>query len=172
MPAHLHSLYVCTTEKCQASDHNSAAILGSALGKRAIDPVASSTPYPSLSCRAFRAGDNDMAVRRYTAALAVEPPPLPAIAALLHSNRGGAHHGMGAIADALADCGRACALDPTYGKASLQLRICITGASFLCYHMGQDKRRPCIRCTHPSSGPCNLLALFSWPHEAACSLSA
>lgn len=66
---------------------------------------------------AIKAGDHEAAVRHYTAALAALPPPLPAAAAVLHANRAAAHQGLGAVAEALADCGRARALDPTYAKA-------------------------------------------------------
>ncbi|GLI62463.1 hypothetical protein VaNZ11_005094 [Volvox africanus] len=45
----------------------------------------------------------------------------PAYAAVLHANRAAAHAGQGAVADAVADCGRARALDPSYYKASSRL---------------------------------------------------
>ncbi|GLC56095.1 hypothetical protein PLESTB_001063800 [Pleodorina starrii] len=45
----------------------------------------------------------------------------PAYAAVLHANRAAAHAGLGAIADAVADCCRARALDPSYYKANSRL---------------------------------------------------
>ena len=66
--------------------------------------------------RAIKAGQHERAIRHYTAALAAAPPPLPPAAAVLHQNRGAAHQGMASLAEAIADCGRARALDPTYAK--------------------------------------------------------
>ncbi len=68
---------------------------------------------------AIKAGRHQEAVDRYTAALALGCPP--AYAAVLHCNRAAAHSGLGAVAEAVADCGRARALDPTYYKAACRL---------------------------------------------------
>lgn len=59
------------------------------------------------------------AVDKYTAALS--QPCCPAYAAVLHCNRAAAHQGLGNVADAVADCGRAKALDPAYCKAYSRL---------------------------------------------------
>lgn len=67
-------------------------------------------------CSAIKAGDHAAAVRHYTAALGLPRPPLPGGAAVLHANRGAAHQGAGALAEGIADCGRARALDPSYAK--------------------------------------------------------
>ncbi len=67
-------------------------------------------------CSAIKAGDHAAAVRHYTAALGMPRPPLPGGAAVLHANRGAAHQGAGALAEGIADCGRARALDPSYAK--------------------------------------------------------
>ena len=65
----------------------------------------------------MRGGEHAAAIQAYSGALAHgATPPLPAAAAVLHANRGAAHQGAGALAEALADCGRARALDPTYAK--------------------------------------------------------
>lgn len=68
---------------------------------------------------AIKAGRHQEAVDKYTAALALGCPP--AYAAVLHCNRAAAHSGLGAVAEAVADCGRARALDPTYYKAACRL---------------------------------------------------
>jgi tetratricopeptide (TPR) repeat protein len=57
----------------------------------------------------------EAAIEAYGKALALQPSS--GFAAVLHSNRAAAYQSMGRFAEALADCGRSAALDPTYGKA-------------------------------------------------------
>ena len=61
------------------------------------------------------------ALEHYTAALAASvvdgtPVAPPAVAAVLHCNRAAAHQALNQMAEALADCGRARALNPAYAK--------------------------------------------------------
>jgi len=61
------------------------------------------------------------AAERYSAALAAAAvdgahAAPPAVAAVLHCNRAAAYHSLGQMAEALADCGRARALNPAYAK--------------------------------------------------------
>ncbi|KAL6746757.1 hypothetical protein V8C86DRAFT_3149221 [Haematococcus lacustris] len=65
---------------------------------------------------AVQDGNLRLAVDKYSAALALLPPP--GYAAVLHSNRAAAHQGLHNLVDALADCGRAKALDPGYARAT------------------------------------------------------
>ncbi|KAG2449247.1 hypothetical protein HYH02_005993 [Chlamydomonas schloesseri] len=69
---------------------------------------------------AFKASKHAEASDHYTKALASGACP-PAFAAVLHANRAAAAQGLGQLADAVADCGRARALDPSYYKASARL---------------------------------------------------
>lgn len=57
----------------------------------------------------------EQALEHYSKALMLQPSA--GFAALLHSNRAAALQSMDRLAEALADCGRAIALDPTYSKA-------------------------------------------------------
>jgi tetratricopeptide (TPR) repeat protein len=57
----------------------------------------------------------EAAIEAYGKALALQPSS--GFAAVLHSNRAAAFQSMGRFAEALADCGRSAALDPSYGKA-------------------------------------------------------
>ncbi|KXZ54266.1 hypothetical protein GPECTOR_5g355 [Gonium pectorale] len=68
---------------------------------------------------AIKAGRHSEATEHYTRALALGCPP--AYAAVLHANRAAAYTGQGLLAEAVADCGRARALDPSYYKASVRL---------------------------------------------------
>ena len=70
-----------------------------------------------------------MAAERYSAALtaaAVDGAPVapPAVAAVLHCNRAAAYHSLGQMAEALADCGRARALNPAYAKVHSLNKSC------------------------------------------------
>ncbi|KAG2436297.1 hypothetical protein HXX76_006608 [Chlamydomonas incerta] len=69
---------------------------------------------------AFKASKHAEASEHYTKALSSGACP-PAFAAVLHANRAAAAQGLGQLADAVADCGRARALDPGYYKASARL---------------------------------------------------
>lgn len=65
--------------------------------------------------------DYAAAAEQYTAALAaaaVDGTPMapPAVVAVLHCNRAAAHQALDQMAEALADCGRARALNPAYAK--------------------------------------------------------
>lgn len=63
--------------------------------------------------------DYKEAVRLYTQGLELGGPP--AFAAVLYSNRAASHQALSCITDALADCGRAKALNPGYAKAYSRL---------------------------------------------------
>jgi hypothetical protein len=63
----------------------------------------------------LQAGRHQAAVDSYTAALA--EGATHGFAALLHCNRAAAQQALGRLPDALADCGRARALNPTWAKA-------------------------------------------------------
>lgn len=69
---------------------------------------------------AFKASKHAEASEIYSKALSSGACP-PAFASVLHANRAAAAQGLGQLADAVADCGRARALDPTYYKASARL---------------------------------------------------
>ena len=86
-----------------------------------------------------------LAVERYSAATNLCAPP--AYAAVLYSNRAAAQQGLGALTDAMADCGRARALDPSYVRATTRLatllqvglaeRFCLTdGQLSRAFHVG------------------------------------
>jgi len=66
--------------------------------------------------RAFQAGKHAEALEHYTAALARNGESRPFCAVCL-CNRAAASQALGHIADAIADCSRAIALDPQYAKA-------------------------------------------------------
>ncbi|KAL6746242.1 hypothetical protein V8C86DRAFT_1554455 [Haematococcus lacustris] len=74
---------------------------------------------------AVKDGKLRLAVDKYSAALALLPPP--GYAAVLHCNRAAAHQGLDSLADALADCGRAKALDPGYARASTRQASVLLG---------------------------------------------
>jgi tetratricopeptide (TPR) repeat protein len=57
----------------------------------------------------------EQAIEAYGKVLALQPSA--GFAAVLHSNRAAAYQSLGRYAEALADCGRSAALDPSYGKA-------------------------------------------------------
>ena len=66
------------------------------------------------------------AMEHYTAALAAsvvdgEPAAPPAVIAVLHCNRAAAYQALDQMAEALADCGRARALNPAYAKVGFQI---------------------------------------------------
>lgn len=71
----------------------------------------------------------EQAVEHYTKALALQPSA--GYAALLHSNRAAALQSLDRLAEALADCGRAIALDPSYGKAYSRC-ACLRTCTILC----------------------------------------
>lgn len=66
--------------------------------------------------KAFQAGKHSEAVEHYTAALACNGESWP-FTAVCFCNRAAASQALGHIADAIADCSRAIALDPNYRKA-------------------------------------------------------
>ncbi|GFH22267.1 J domain-containing protein, partial [Haematococcus lacustris] len=68
---------------------------------------------------AVKDGNLRLAVDKYSAALALLPPP--GYAAVLHCNRAAAHQGLDSLVDALADCGRAKALDPGYARGTTRM---------------------------------------------------
>ncbi|KAL6753046.1 hypothetical protein V8C86DRAFT_3140345 [Haematococcus lacustris] len=74
---------------------------------------------------AVKDGNLKLAVDKYSAALALLPPP--GYAAVLHCNRAAAHQGLDSLVDALADCGRAKALDPGYARASTRQASVLLG---------------------------------------------
>jgi len=57
-------------------------------------------------------------------------------AAVLYSNRAAAHQGLSARTDAMADCARARALDPTYVRATTRLamllQVCVCLFACVC----------------------------------------
>ncbi|KAF5838322.1 hypothetical protein DUNSADRAFT_3054 [Dunaliella salina] len=69
--------------------------------------------------RAYLCSNHQLAVDKYTAALSHNAPPV--FAAVLYSNRAAAHQGLGQLTDAMADCARARALDPSYVRATTRL---------------------------------------------------
>lgn len=66
--------------------------------------------------KAFQEGKHAEAVEHYTAALACNGESRP-FSAVCFCNRAAASQALGYIADAIADCSRAIALDPNYAKA-------------------------------------------------------
>ena len=70
----------------------------------------------AASCRAFKRQAWSEAVTRYTAAVAACDNASPAFAAVLHSNRAAAHQALKAWPEAIADCLRSKALDPSFIK--------------------------------------------------------
>jgi DnaJ family protein C protein 7 len=82
-------------------------------------------PYPYYSCYQQRAGNENFklgnyaaAVENYTAALSSNIKSRP-FAAICFGNRAAAHQASGQIADAIADCSMAMALDGNYAKVFL-----------------------------------------------------
>jgi hypothetical protein len=67
----------------------------------------------------MREGDAALAVSEYSRALAADLPGSPAFAAVLHANRAAAYQSLGQLTDAVADCLRATALNPSYAKAGI-----------------------------------------------------
>ncbi|KAG1672230.1 hypothetical protein FOA52_002931 [Chlamydomonas sp. UWO 241] len=65
-----------------------------------------------------------VAVERYSEALVLGSSV--AYAAVLHSNRAAAHQGLGNLTDALADCARARALDPSFVRAHTRMAALMT----------------------------------------------
>ena len=72
----------------------------------------------AASCRAFKRQAWSEAVTRYTAAVAACDSASPAFAAVLHSNRAAAYQALKAWPEAIADCLRSKALDPSFTKVS------------------------------------------------------
>lgn len=68
------------------------------------------------TCRAMQQKDHSAALQQYTQALDATPPPPPAFAAVLHSNRASVHLAKSNLLEAVADAGRAHALNPAYAK--------------------------------------------------------
>ena len=69
-------------------------------------------------CRAFKRQAWSEAVTRYTAAVAACDNASPAFAAVLHSNRAAAYQALKAWPEAIADCLRSKALDPSFTKVN------------------------------------------------------
>lgn len=67
-------------------------------------------------CRAFARQDWQAAVDQYSQALAGCSDASAKFAAVLHSNRAAAYHGLGQHAEAIADCLRSKALSRGYAK--------------------------------------------------------
>jgi hypothetical protein len=68
-----------------------------------------------------------VAMEHYTAALAAsvvdgEAMVPPAVVAVLHCNRAAAYQALDQMAEALADCGRARALNPAYAKVGFRTK--------------------------------------------------
>ena len=70
----------------------------------------------AAACRAFKRQAWSEAVTRYTAAVAACDNASPAFAAVLHSNRAAAYQALKAWPEAIADCLRSRALDPSFTK--------------------------------------------------------
>jgi DnaJ family protein C protein 7 len=78
---------------------------------------------------AIKSGSFQAAISKYTEAIGLGASA--AYSAVLHSNRAAAHQGLGSLMEAVADCGRSRALDPSFLKAHTRM------ASLL-----QELRRP------------------------------
>jgi len=93
---------------------------------RALEPAVKELKHCALSqsitlsphnlCRAQKEKQYDKALETYSKALGLCGSASPAFTAVLHANRAAAFQAKGSRADAVADCLRATALDPTYTK--------------------------------------------------------
>jgi len=86
---------------------------------------------------AVQAKQYSKAAEAYTKALALQPSSR--FAAVIHSNRAAAFQQQQRLADALADCGRAVALDPDYTKGYLRCALVSNRSSLRTTHAIKPK---------------------------------
>lgn len=115
---------------------------------------------------AFQAKQFDKAAEAYSKALTLRPSS--GFAAVIHSNRAAAYMQQQRLVDALADCGRAVALDPGYAKAYLRcVCMCVLPADrFSCQKATELTLLQCQSSSLGSAYSCIALAAEErklWP---------